>query len=212
MPNYPYTKIQSNLRKFLDGISRRGVPPTIDNDHLKQLSFGGPNNAGIITVLEFIGFVNKDGKPTDAYINFRVSAKAEETMTEALKSAYSDLFDIYPDAHSRPKQELYDFFTPTTSAGEAVVRLITTTFLTLCEFSNLKPARSKREKGKGKPTRDSRAKKTRIKKSEGSVEKEVVVPTKAPQVVVNIQLVLPESKDPSLYDELFKSLKKHLLE
>jgi len=209
MVDYPYANVISNLRKFIDGIPSRGIPAKVDAEYLKQVGFTSYNDVAIVSVLEFIGFVGKDGKPTDDYTNFRISTKQEETMSRCLKIAYADLFKLYPDAPERENQELVDFFTSKTTSGELVVKRMVGTFLLLCEFSESKPPKKKSQtkvaSTKPKVKKTSKAKKKPAEETSFEINKQ-------PQVVINIQLVLPESKDPSLYDELFKSLRKHLLE
>jgi hypothetical protein len=211
MPEYPYANVIGNLSKFIEGIPSRGIPDKIDAEHLKQIGFTSTNDLAMVSVLSFIGFIDESGKPNDNYSNFRISSKQEETMSECLKSAYSELFKLYPDAQNVSTKELADFFKSKTKSGELVISRMVSTFLLLCEFSTMKP-----EKKKAIPKKTPQRKTTKKAPVPAAtvpiVEKKTYETKKQPQVVVNIQLVLPESKDPTLYDELFKSLKKHLLE
>ena len=213
MTEYPYANVISNLRKFIEGIPSKGVPDIIDVEYLKQIGFTNSNDFAIISVLSFVNLIDDQGKPTKIYTDYRISSKQEETMSQALKTAYADLFKIYPDAHEKSKQELTDFFKSKTKSGTLVVSRMVSTFLILCEFSTMNPPVTATPARVTKTTKPRTKKKVSTKKEQEPPKKEVSVVTKTqPQVVVNIQLVLPETKDSSLYEELFKALKKHLLE
>ena len=120
-------------------------------------------------------------------------------MATAIKTAYSDLYALYPDAHNKDTEALRNFFSTQVSAGEDVLQLTVSTFKTLCEFGNFEAelpagaAPAVLPEGRG-----------------------AVVPqaTASPSLVVNlnIQLQLPSTEDATVYDKIFESLKKHLLQ
>lgn len=112
------------------------------------------------------------------------------------------LFETYPDAYRKDDEALRNFFTSRTSVGEATVALIVRTFKVLCEASDFEAAPS--------PTIVS-----------AGTDSAVTVPVLAGATAVsagggitlnlNIQITLPETKDASIYDAIFESLKKHLM-
>ncbi len=159
-----------------------------------MLGFASKNDRPMIRALSFIGFLDSNNKPNEAYANFKLKAKSRQTMASALKSSYSELFQLYPDAYNRDTDSLEDFFKSKTSAGQAVVSMQVTTFKSLCEFADFVAAPESEEKEDGQ--------------EETQKQKPKAI---APQISINLQIVLPESTDPKTYEAIFKALSEHLL-
>jgi len=211
---YPYALVISSFRKFMNGIPGRGIPSVVDRNHLAQTGLNSANDAPIVSILEFIGLIDKAGKPTKDYEDFRIASKQKQVMTKCLKTAYSDLFALYSDAPARSNEELAEFFKTTTKSGAQVVTKMAATFKILCEFSDM--AQGPKAAAQRKPSRVSQVRPMKTAGGRGVSVKGATKPSRTEThgwtVNVNIQLTLPESKDPSVYEELFKALKRHLLE
>jgi len=98
LSKYPYILNTGKLKKFLEIIPKIGVPPKINTNTLPTLGFKSAADRPIVNILKFIQFTDDKGVPTDAYRTFRDSSKAGSVMGAALKRAYADLFEIYPNA------------------------------------------------------------------------------------------------------------------
>jgi hypothetical protein len=119
-------------------------------------------------------------------------------LADSIRETYSELFAVYPDAYRRDDEALTDFFRSGTDVAETTVRLMVRTFKSLCELADYESTAGRAEgAAKAEP------------------QTTVVMPTAmgGPElaVTVNIQLVLPATKDASIYDSVFESLRKHLL-
>lgn len=198
---FPYTVKPSSLKDFLQKIPTNNVPPRVVLQTLEALGYKSKNDRAIIPILKFLGFVDASGTPTEKYRQFRNKAAAGAVMAAAVKTAYSELYALYPDAHNKDTEALRNFFSTQVSAGEDVLQLTVSTFKTLCEFANFEAELLADVAPAGPGERAQRA---------------VGIPQVAasPGLVVNlnIQLQLPPSEDPTVYDKIFESLKKHLLE
>ena len=196
---YPYINVTGKLKKFIEMIPKMGVPPKITQPNLPTFGFKSAGDRQIVVILQFIGFLNDKNEPTQDYKDFRVQDKAKDVMASALKRAYSDLFELYPDACDRDNETLKNFFTPTTEAGEQVVNLTVATFKALCSFADFKGVaqgtKVKEEMELGKKT-----------------EKTVTASTTTGITVnLNIQLTLPVTENEKVYENIFKALKDNLL-
>lgn len=190
-----------SLKRFFDNIPKIGTPPKITQDVLPTLGFKSSADRPIITILKFIGFLNEKSEPNQAYRDFKTANKAGSVMSIALKKAYADLFEIYPNGCEQDDQSLKNFFTPTTDAGEQIVQQTVATFKVLCNYADFKAAPSAEEGGEEE--------KKKGKDDEGEKPK----PSMQTGVVlnVNIQLSLPITEDASVYDKIFKAIKDNLV-
>lgn len=91
---------------------------------------------------------------------------------------------------------LYAFFSSKTGKSKRTVDLMVKTFVNLCQLADFEVVPTKPKVEPTKPELPSITSKI----------KGVI-----PEIHINIQLHLPATDDPSVYENLFKSLKKHLL-
>lgn len=195
MAEYPYVLVPKRLGNFLKHIQIAGVPPKVNRVYLKSAGFKSSNDERIPVVLRFIGFLDSAGIPTEAYKKYRNKAEAPTVLGNAIRQAYSDLFKMYPDAHQKDSEALRNFFIPHTTAGERVLSAIGSTFQTLC--ANAKFDISEAVVGEvGAPVPTPPA----VSKTLG-----------LQSLTINLQLTLPETTNSSVYEEIFKAMKKYLL-
>jgi hypothetical protein len=198
---YPYIQNTGKLGEFLDKIPKIGVPSKVTTRTLPTLGFKSTNDRPIITILKFIDFLDSSGAPNQNYKDFRDSKKACGILAAELKKAYSELFELYPNACEKDDQALKDFFAPTTEGSEQVVVSTVNTFKVLCGFADFKAvAVPKGHEGKSEGEG---------KKGQGEGEEK----PKPPGVTlnVNIQISLPVTDDASVYDKIFKAIKDNLV-
>jgi uncharacterized protein DUF5343 len=201
MAEFPYTPNPANLKRFLDHVQSAGVPSKVTIQYITSAGFKSTNDRAILTVLKTLGFVDSSGVPTDTWRAYRDRDKARAVMATVLESSYSGLFSTYPDAYRRDNEALRNYFSAHTSVGEAVLSLIVRTFKTLAELADFEATPVAVPGGELTPP--------------PAVRHEAVAPklSAAPGLTVNIniQLQLPATENETIYEKLFASLKKHLL-
>ena len=205
MGEYPYATVTGKLEALLKKIPDLGQPDLVDAKWLKQVGFGKANDKTILRVLMFVGLIDESNKPTQEWVAYRSKAAAGKVLGAAISDAYSDLFDTYPDAHTRTTEELASYFSTKTTGGSKVVALTVGTFRVLCDLADssvLGPSERVKETAAGR-----------------SELADLGGPERAPEghpagftVNINVQLTLPETTDRAVYDNLFASLKRNLLE
>ena len=200
MVTYPYTVKVGSLRRFLQQIPSIGVPEKLTIAVLGSLGYKSKNDRRIIGILKSIGFLDASGKPTENYLQFRNTEKSRGTMASCIRTAYGDLFKTYPDAYNKDVEALRNFFSTSVTAGAAVLIHTVNTFRALCEFAYFAiseiPAMESTT-----PTIPPAA--------------AIQLARASPQGLVinlNIQLQLPATEDSTIYDKIFQSLKRHILE
>ena len=197
---YPYITVTGKLKKFIEMIPKMGVPPKLTQPTLPTLGFKSVNDRPIVTILQFIGFLNDKNEPTQDYKDFRVQDKAKNVMASAIRRVYPELLELYPDACEKDNETLKNFFTPTTDAGEQVVDLTVATFKTLCSFADFKGV----AQGTRTRTEDEEEETTKKGTKSASVSTGLTVN-------LNIQLTLPMTDNEKVYENIFKALKDNLL-
>lgn len=132
-------------------------------------------------------------------------------LAEAVREAYGDLFELNTNAHKMTRDEVKNKLKTLTQGqfSDAVLGKMATTFDALAaeaDFDAIEPAEPPAEADEtGEPKhqapQDLPAARTPVGK-EGAV--------RLGGLVYNIQIQLPESRDPAVYDALFRSLRTHL--
>ncbi len=223
-----YTTVTGKLPTVFEKIATMGIPKTpVDSKWLASIGLTNHNDKTLLNVLKGLGFIGDDGLPTARWANFRDASKRTSVMEEAIKEAYSDLYEAYPEAHKQSDDDLINFFknrrSPDGSAGGVAERTALATLQTFKSLSKIAGLISINDSSKikyrGKQTpKKSVSKMTAlepsVKEEQNHLEKnvELKVPS-SPQIVlnVNIQLAVPETTDEDVYDKFFAALKKHLM-
>lgn len=192
-----YTPSPKNVKQFFTAIQGLGTPPKVHNAYLPTIGFRSSNDRYLVGLSKSLGFVDTAGKPTQKWNDFKDKTKAPKVMADAIKTAYVDLYNTYPEAEKTADDKLQDYFASTSGVAASVAKLMVQTFKNLCEFADFEAV---------------------------AVTEPVVTPTAPPlkevaeittgarpiTVNINIQLQLPATEDTTIYDSLFSALKKHL--
>ena len=172
---------------------------------LESLDFKSTADRLIVAVLKAIGFIGPDGSPTERYFRFLDQTQSADVIAEGVRDAYQDLFQINTSAQNMTKSEVMNKM-KTLGQGqfsESVIDKMAMTFLELCKLGDFK------KKEVSAPATQP-------------VETLSAATPTAPQqhslssahfggLNYVIQVVLPESRDPKIYDSIFRSLREHLI-
>lgn len=212
MSSLPYISSPGNIEKALNGIMSAAVPERVSQDFVKTvLNIPGGSGDQITTFLKKINFAATDGKPTDAYTRFRNPTTSGQTVAAAIKHAYARLYVRNEYMHSLGDDELQGLIVEET--GQAHDSLAVKRTLA-CINALKKHADFDAPSGP----------------SQQEVEEPVhTAQNPTPQPVNNalppqnqgqgvglnlgytINLNLPATSDPAVFNAIFKSLKEHLL-
>jgi len=171
---------------------------------LEDLGFTSSNDRLIINVLKSLGFLDDAGRPTKRYFEYLDQSQSARVLAEGVREAYADLFRVNKNAHTMTKPDVVNKL-KTLGEGklsDSVVDKMAMTFLALAKHSDFKSAVAKAHHAAT---------------SEPSSAPDRALPEPAGEselalggLVYNIQIVLPESRDPAVYDAIFASLRTHL--
>ena len=137
MVNYPYTIKAGALKKFLEKIPIMGVPLQVTQKYLNTLGLKSSNDRKLIPVLKFIKFLDDSAGPTEYYKAYRDTSKSSKILGRAIKKAYAEVFNVYPNAEKQDIASLRNFFSSYTNSGEKVIKSTVETFKALCSLADL---------------------------------------------------------------------------
>lgn len=164
----------------------------------------------MVNVLKALGFLNDSGVPTRRYHEYLDQTQSQVVLAQAIREAYSDLFKVNKNANTMTATEVRNKM-KTLSEGAFTDRVLTfmaSTFTTLVKSADFNGAPPPREEPDIVEDETGDA---------GQTSR--LVPSRPPEsrargaigdLVYNINIHLPESRDPAVYDALFRSLKEHL--
>lgn len=200
-----YTTVPKSLSKLLEKIPTLGRPEKVNSSWLASIGMAGGNNQSMIRVLKGLGAIGTDGVPTSTWSAIRAKDKAK--LGSAIRTMYSDLFSVYPDADKKDTEALTAFFRANTDLGEKAQRLSVQTFQTLSKFGEFgddaEVGDLVEDDEEELTSKDESSKKSKKVKTSDAFGAPVAL-------TVNLQLQLPASADGEVYEKLFSSMSKHL--
>lgn len=207
MAAYPYVTVPGHLQKFMKHIQKAGVPDKVTLKYLKQSGFTSSNDRKIRDVLKFIGFLDGNYVPTDKWRHYRDKRKAGTVLARALKDGYSELYHTFSDAHRKDNEALTNFFRAHTEVGERALSGMVSSFNALADLADFSTL------DEGEPATPE----VGLKAGEAGTPPATQVTTATRSagdgltVNVNIEIGVPATDDPEVYEKFFEAMKKHLL-
>jgi hypothetical protein len=203
----PYMASAGTLPKILNKISKASVPENFNADFLgTKLGFPGGNQRAFISWAKKCSFLNSDGTPTQIYKNFRNPDYQGLAMAKALRNGYSEVYVRNEYCHELERKPFTKLISEITGSphDNSTVKAIVSSFFNAKEFADFEAKSSTINK-----------KKTEESKKESNPEK-IIIPKRENRVNLGlnytINLVLPKTDDPAIFDAIFKSLKDNLLD
>jgi hypothetical protein len=200
-----YLTSTKNLGGILNSIVGAQAPEKFTTRFLESLDYKSNSDRLVIGVLKSLGFLADDGRPTQRYFDYLDQTQSDAVLAEAIREAYADLFQINKNANQMSKSEVMNKF-KTLSQGqysESVLDKMAMTFTALCSHADFAAPGSQKAKTQDQAPADEPSTPAEHPPSGG---KGLAISG----LVYNIQLILPESRDPKVYDALFDSLRRHL--
>lgn len=196
MEKAPYTPNPPNVKRFFRTVQGLGKPNKVNQPYLKTIGFTGSADRYLPGLLKFLGFIDNANVPSEKWSTYKDKSKAGKVMASAIKLAYDELFNTYPDAEKRDKAVIQNYFASKLGVSAKLAELMERTFGQLCELADFEVV----------------AVKEPVTEPSITPTKEVVeAPTVARPLTINIniQLQLPATEDAAIYDSLFSALRKH---
>jgi hypothetical protein len=134
---YKYTKLTIKLSALLRLARDVGRPTAVNEAWLSSIGIVSSDPKSIMRVLHFVDLIGDDGRPTDLWETIHDQTPANRIrFANAVRNAYRELFDSYPDAHRKDDRTLRTFFRGQRLGGEEVQAAARRTFQALVPFGD----------------------------------------------------------------------------
>lgn len=196
------------IPKILTKIQEARRPDRFTQDFLStKLRQSGGSAQAIIPLLKRMSFLSSDGAPTELYDQFRNETTQGEAIASGIRNAFDELYSRNEYAHEMPKDKLIGLITEITGSSKTdrTTKAIVGTFFALNEIADFDTS-------------------TGAEQFETTQELPINVSNKEPlhppigqddsvgfNVSYTINLNLPETTNPDVFNAIFKSLKENLL-
>ena len=201
-----YLTSVKNLPDIFAAMQGAQAPEKFTQGFLESLEFKSTADRLIIGMLKALGFLDDAGKPKDRYFRFLDQTQGAKVIAEAVRDAYQDLFKVNVKANEMTRSDVINKLKTLGQGqiGDAVLDKMAMTFTALVKLGDFQSTVAP----------PSTTSSQEMKNNEENVEKKPPNEhsnLKLGGLVYNIQIVLPESRDPAVYDALFQSLRRHLI-
>lgn len=201
----PYVTATGNIEKALKGIKAAATPEAVSQDFVKTiLGIKGGSGNQMTAYLKKIGFATADGTPTDLYKKFRNSTTEGWAAAQALKTGYAALYIRNEYMHKLSDDDLKGLVVEETGAEQDsnVVPLILACIKQLKKFAKWDAVPIEE-----RPERDSLP---------PNISQQTPMASPNSQRLglnlgYTINLNLPATSDPAVFNAIFRALKEHLL-
>jgi hypothetical protein len=198
---YPYALAPDAFKDFMGKLRTAGKPDKVDKKYLQSLGFKSSNHRQFPGVLQFVGLLDEQGRPTERYRALREGDDGRRKLAGYVKEAYADLFKLYPDADRKDMEALRNFFRARTELGDRAVGAMAVTFQALCGLALFdRPASAPAKEEPIEAARGGEEPEQRLMLTRGGLT-----------INVNIQLELPATTDGDVYERLFSAMARHIL-
>lgn len=199
--NFPYTTSHGVLLRALEQIPKAERPEKFTADYLKTvLGLTGGSARAVIPILKRAGLVNSDGSPSALYSQFRSDTQRAAAALTATRAAFSEVFRRNEYAYKETDDAVRDIIVEVTGLerDDKIVRAILGTFNAFRSFV----------------TDDATPLPDRGPDREPGVTDDHLPDRSSDRVVglsYQINIVLPDTTDVSVYNAIFRSLRENLL-
>ncbi len=207
----PYMMSTGLISKILEKVQNARRPERFTQDFLEtKLGHSGGSARAMIPLLKRMGFLGSDGVPTTLYDQFRNVETQGLAVAEGMKNAFSELFERNEYVYELTREKLTGQVVETTGAAkdDRITQGIVGTFMALKDLADFE----------GDVSHNLPLESNSDTASSGAVLKDVptTLPTANPdnaelRIGYTINLNLPETTDPEVFNAIFRALRDNLL-
>jgi hypothetical protein len=211
MAQLPYMVSATVARKILEKIKEAPTPTKFTQNYLATtLGFEGANDKAFISYGKSLGFLDAAGIPTSLYKQYRNPNLSSGALARGMMNSYKPLYDRNERFFELNKQKLLELVCAETGFDHdnITAKRITNTFLEvkkLAKFDEIAGS-EQADEIEEYPQPEDRD----INVAVSNLEEQQKRAGKL-GLSYNINLILPNTDDPKVFNAIFKSLKENLL-
>lgn len=212
MAQLPYMISASAVRKILDKIKEAPTPSKFTSNYLSTtLGFEGANDKAFISYAKSMGFLDGAGVPTTLYKQFRNPALSEGALARGLMEAYRPLYERNERFFDLSKAKFHELVCAETGLDHdnITAKRITNTFIEAKKLANFSAIDGSSEAED--PESEDQSENAIGDEAEEQPLKMQYRHSGKIGLAYNINLILPNTDDPKVFNAIFKSLRENLL-
>ena len=207
----PYMQSVGLVPKILERIANARRPDRFTQDFLEtKLGHSGGSARAMIPLLKRMAFIESDGSPTRLYDQYRNAGTQRAAVAAGIRNAYALLFDKNEYANNLSRDRLTSLVVEITGGAkdDSVVLKIVGTFWALKELADFDDDAISRPANEKMPENTSAVQLSNSSVPAADSRTELPVDLK---VGYTINLNLPETTDPNVFNAIFRALRDNLL-
>lgn len=207
----PYMLSVGLIPKIFEKIQNARRPDRFTQDFLEtKLGHSGGSARAIIPLLKRLGFLGSDGSPTPLYDQFRNEETKGIAIAQGMRNGFSELFDRNEYVNDMTREKLTSLVIEVTGGtkNESKTAAIVGTFWALKQLADFENEGSTQLLSEAAPD---------LTQEEHVLASKVGTPVIGARddidlrVAYTINLNLPETKDPDVFNAIFKALRDNLM-
>lgn len=224
MATHPYISGAGNIAQMVTQL-RKSFPNIITSETIKKLGLAPNNESYVISVLQFVGVIDSEGKKTPEAAKAFSHHKDEDFSAQfgaLVQEAYSSLFELHGnDAWNLDSDELITFFRQNDQTSATIGGRQAATFKVLAGLAGHGDVPEPKSKKSTKAAATPKAAKAKeAKKAQQPAQPDTLPPASAQPkhnegtgfgLTVRVEINLPADGTKETYDNIFKSIKENLL-
>lgn len=207
----PYMSSVGLTSKILEKIQNARRPDRFTQDFLEtKLGYTGGSARPIIPLLKRLGFLGSDGSPTALYNQFRNTETQGIALAQGMKNAFSELFDRNEYVYDMSRSQLTSLVVEVTGGTkeDSKIKAIVGTFSALKDLADFESDATL------KPADEQKTEVSETVQPTTTADVDYTVGTGKSvdfKVSYTINLNLPETTNPDVFNAIFKALRENLL-
>jgi len=197
----PYLPSNKNLDTLFSKIQSAKIPDKFTHNFLQTtIGLKGTADRALIPLLRVLGFIDQSGTPSSSYRLLKSKETARTAIGQAVRTAYSPLFEADENAHNHSGDKLKGLIAQVAGTDEDMTARISATFTALTKLGDLSvPA----QKTVGESDANTGEDDSKGEQGEGRIAKPL-----RPEFHYNIQVHLPSNATEEIYLSIFNALRK----
>lgn len=200
---FTYVYSVGQIDQMLKKIKSTGRPDKLTTAYAKNTwVLKNAQFSAVIDLLKVMGFLSSDGTPTSLYAEFQNSNFEKLALGKGTVNAFPQLFKAFPKAQELSKDELQGYLKQQTGADDSVILKVYATLKKLFSLSDFSTSNTGTSMTPTQSTNPSFSANPQPSNQLGSN----MLP-----ITMNIEIVIPSDATAEKYDQIFTSIKKHLM-
>ena len=135
MAFYPSVHDPGSIEVLLNLVAEGRATKVVDVDYIVASGFKREQDKNLHGLLEFMGFIDDNGAPTDLWQAYSKSEEPSKLLGTLLTTGYQKIFREIP-VENRDGQALMAFFKTETEESDAIAAYMVLTFRVLCDLAS----------------------------------------------------------------------------